>query len=60
MESEFDAWSGERTEKTARSTVDVNGDVKAGFFLKFIEKVGDFLDGFVVASVRGAKDDKNS
>jgi hypothetical protein len=60
VESEFNAWSGKGAEETPGSTVDVNGDIKARLLFKFIENLGDFFDGFVVAGIGGAKDDKDS
>jgi hypothetical protein len=38
----------------------VNGDINSGFFLVFIEDIGDLLDGFVVACIRGAKNNEDS
>ena len=60
MESEFDAWGSERAEKPTGRTVDVDRDVKTSLLLNLVENLGDFLDGFVMASICGSKDDENA
>jgi hypothetical protein len=60
MEAKFNAGSGKGTEETTRCTIDVNGDVKASFLLKFIEEVRYFLDRFVMTGIGRAKNDKDA
>jgi hypothetical protein len=60
MEAKFNTGSSKGTEKTARCAIDVNGDVKTSFLLKFVEEVRNFLDRFVMTSIGRAKDDKDA
>lgn len=49
-----------RSHESARSTVDVDGHVKASALLQVVERVGEFLDRFVVTGVGASQNGKDT